>query len=382
MGRDIQGRIQRLNARRRGTDRLERLTDNDRRVILEKSAVPESYQKRSGGKTYTQYALGAMQAVEPDYTRISIEEAERVAKQLKTSFDVKQMEVEFRLQGSVPCDIHIRGVSDVDLLIVDRRHFTYDATGIQSAKFSGYGNFSMSGVEALRQIRTHSTSTLRDKFPQANVDTSGSKAIKISGGSLRRQVDVVPSHWHETSAYQRSADEIDRGIKILDNARSEMKLNLPFKHIHEITRQDNADLGGLKKSIRLCKNIKADNDSEGSGIALTSFDIASLMYHADHSALRSGAGNGNELTILAETQRHLDALYQNRSRAAELWVPDGTRKILDSESKFSGLLSLSTELDDLIKEVAKEQVTEYQHAVPYAFQARDELRKIYIPMVY
>ncbi len=383
MGRDIQGRIQRLNSRRRGTDSLDRVTASDRQVILEKSTVPESYQKRSGGKTYTQYALGAMQAVEPEYTRISIEEAERVGKQLDSAFAAKQIRVEFKLQGSVPCDIHIRGVSDVDLLIIDLRLFTYDSAGLLGATYSAYGNSAVGGVASLRQIRTESASTLKEKFPQATIDTTGSKAIKIAGGSLRRQVDIVPSLWHETSDYQRTRDLIDRGIKILDNDRAELKLNLPFKHIHKITQQDTADLGGLKKAIRLCKNIKADAKSEGTSIELSSFDIASLMYHADHNNLRSGAAAGNELTILVEAQRHLDWLYNNSAQAAELWVPDRTRKILDSPAKVSALAQLSVELDDLVKEVAKEQVAEYRYASPSsAFEVRDHLRKTYIPMVY
>ena len=88
-----------------------------------KSVEDESYQKRAPDAPYTQYALGAMQEVGPEYTRISIEEAERVGKQLKSGLTAMGLTVDFRLQGSVPANIHIRGVSDVDLLTIDDAFF-------------------------------------------------------------------------------------------------------------------------------------------------------------------------------------------------------------------------------------------------------------------
>jgi O-acetyl-ADP-ribose deacetylase (regulator of RNase III) len=46
-----------------------------------------------------------MQAVSADYTRVSIETADRIANQLSKA----NLNVEFRLQGSVPLDVHIKG---------------------------------------------------------------------------------------------------------------------------------------------------------------------------------------------------------------------------------------------------------------------------------
>jgi hypothetical protein len=77
------------------------------------------------------------------------------------------------------------------------------------------------------------------------------------------------------------------------------------------------------------------------------------MYHCDLAALRVGAFY--ELAILAETQRFLDELYHNAEKAKSLWVPDGSRRIFDNNEKYEGLRTLSVEMDDLAKEVAKEQ---------------------------
>ena len=65
-------------------------------------------------------------------------------------------------------------------------------------------------------LRCECETLLDRRYPQAKVDKTGSKAIKLSGGSLRRAVDVVPSQWHDTIAYQASGAKHDREVLILN----------------------------------------------------------------------------------------------------------------------------------------------------------------------
>jgi hypothetical protein len=377
MARNVNNRLASLNTRRRGLDRLMALDETARLDVLAKSAAVESYQKRAEGKPYTRYALGAMEEVGTDYTRISLAEAERVAKQLESGLTAAGIVTEFRIQGSVPANVHIRGVSDVDLLTIDASFFTYDTHGYRAR--AGFFNapISYTPLSALLALRRESEKTLTARFPKATVDTEGSKAIKISGGSLRRPVDVVPSHWHDTADYQATQALHDRGVRILNKAIPDTPLNMPFRHIKLLGDRDAATSAGLKKAIRLCKNVKSDAIEEGTEIALPSFDIAAVMYHADIAAL--GAGAINELAILAETQRHLDALACNHALAQTLMVPDGSRRIFDTTEKLNGLNRLSIEMDDLADEVANEQnalIRLYQKSWP---AIRDTLRKAYLP---
>ena len=124
---------------------------------------------------------------------------------------------------------------------------------------------------------------------------------------------------------------------------------MPFLHIERVGSRCDSISGGLRKAIRLCKSVKADSDRD---IPLSSYDIAAIMYHADMSALR--LGQYSDLAVLAETQRHLDVLYQDSAAAARLWVPDGSRVIFDSAEKRDGLLRLSIELDELMRNVYQE----------------------------
>jgi hypothetical protein len=145
---------------------------------------PEAFLGRARGEA-TRYALGALQAVDPEYTRNSYEEGDRVKAQLEGKLS-GNIPVEFRYQGSVPLDIHIKGASDIDMLVLLTNYRTYDPNG-QKAQRGGYSNSSIeSALSRLTRLRTQCEIILTDAFPAAKVDKSGSKSIALSGGSLRR----------------------------------------------------------------------------------------------------------------------------------------------------------------------------------------------------
>lgn len=375
MARDISARLKSLQNRRHGTDQAGRISLESLTEAFAKSYEAEDYQRRTD-KPYTKYTLGAMQEVGPSYTRIGIEEATRVGKQLQLGLKEKQIPVDFKLQGSVPCNIHIRGASDVDLLTIHTGFHTYDKSGPRSQAGQYRNPISYTPLSALQTLRAEAEKILISAYPAADVDVTGAKAIKLSGGSLRRPVDVVPSHWHDTSDYQLLGDEYRRGICVLDKKKKETVQNLPFLHIHHIGTKDEISLRGLKKAIRLCKHVKADAAKEGRDIALSSYDIAAFLWHANMSAYRVGVVN--ELAILAETQRHLDFYAMNRAEAQTLVVPDGSRKIFDTAEKLSALMTLSVEIDDLAKEVASEVDVTLQYFPESWDRRRTALAKAYI----
>ena len=348
MARNIDSRLGQLRTRRRGLDRLTRLAQDSRNEIVAKSHYAESWQNRASAQPHTRYALGAMQEVGPEYTRISIETAERVGLQLRGDIS----NVSFCLQGSVPLNVHIRGVSDVDLLMLKTDFLVYDPAGL-SSQYGNYVPSTKTSATVLADLRRDAERILPVRFPAATVDVSGGKAVSISGGSLARHVDVVPSHWYDTATYQQSKQQHDRGVHIFDKKTGKTICNYPFTHIKRVSDRCDQSLGGLRKAIRLCKNIKADSIQEGTAIAISSFDIAATMYYADVQALK--IGYLYELKILAETQRFLDLLYHNESYAKSLRLPDDSRIIFDTQEKYDGLKKLSMEIDELLIEVAKEQ---------------------------
>lgn len=375
MGRDINTRLESLRQRRRGVGSPYLFESAS---ALKKSISLEDYQERAPAKSFTKYALGSMQQVDPEYTEVSLREAGRVKAQLTAALDKEGISHAFELQGSVACDIHIKGYSDVDLLLLDRRFFTYASSGA-TARSGGYTNpISYRPIDKLAALRALAEKALTDKFRAANVDISGAKAIKISEGSLQRSIDVVPSHWHDTEAYQITSAKKDRGVCILDKVNHESITNLPFLHIHQIDQRDQLSGGGLKKAIRLCKNVKADATNDGTVINLSSYDVAAIMWHSDVAALT--VGRHSELAILGEVQRHLSALVSDTSAAVKLQVPDGTRRIFNEVPKLDALRLLSTEINDLTVEVAKEHAQALVlGAALTESMARERLKGTYVP---
>jgi hypothetical protein len=350
MATDINKRLNQLRARRDGTDRMA-MDESVRSEVLAKALYPskEAWEKRGGNdQPHTRYAIGAMQAVSETYTRISRETADRVANQLRDRLAHVGIDAEFRLQGSVPLDVHIRRVSDVDLLVIDKSFLTYK-TGGRKALSGGYIPSTRASTDVLRRLRMQVEEDLPGAFPAADVDTNGAKAVKISGGSLPRSVDVVPAHWLDSVDFQTSGREVDRGVEIYNKKTDERIENFPFLHIARVAERCDSVGGGLRKAIRLCKSVKADSDRD---VTLPSYDIAATMYHADMGALRWG--QYFDLAVLAETQRFLDVIARDHDLARTFVVPDGTRKVFDSVEKLNGLVRLSMEMDELLDKVYEE----------------------------
>lgn len=361
MPANYDSRVNNLKARRKGASQIAAMDSmlESTQILVNKSRQQEAWESRAAGKKATNYALGAMQEVDPVYTRVSKETGERIENQLAKRLEARGIKTVYRLQGSVPLNIHIKGVSDVDILAIDEQVLMAAADGI---RYSSYLPASRDSLDVLQSLRTGVEECLADAFPAAIIHTENAKSVKITGGSLARDVDVVPAIWWDTRSYQQNYNETERGVAILNRKTATKILNTPFLHINLIESRCNQSSGCLRKSIRLLKNIKADAENEGTEIGLSSFDIAAMMYHCDIVNLTRG--RYFELAILAETQRWLDWLWNNFDAAKQLDVPDGTRKIFDNDAKKGELLKLSCQVDTLLKAVGLEVNSGFIDATP------------------
>ncbi|MGF6568625.1 hypothetical protein ABH945_000701 [Paraburkholderia sp. GAS333] len=312
--------------------------------------VTESFETKGKGDA-TRYALGCMAQVPPEYTRISLRDGQRVADQLTSQ---KVYAVETRLQGSVPLNVHIYSSSDVDLLVLATWYCQVDQPTIQPNSYN-FATGPKSMLKELMDLRTYCETYLAQKYPAADVDTSGAKAIAVSGGSLARKVDVVPSHWIDTLDYQRLHLEYFRDVAILDKHAHTTLRNSPFKHMMLIDAKDKATDESAKKAIRLLKCLCRDADAD---IGLSSYEIAGLIYHMQDEKLK--VNPYLPLTLLSRVDEHLHQLEDHPSYAKSLRAPDGSRFILDTAQKVNAVTALRSELNDTINNVAAEYDTSQQ----------------------
>ena len=159
------------------------------------------------------YTIGAMAAVDEKSTEISISEGNRVADSLINILRVRGINSTSRLQGSVALDIHIKGHSDVDMLIVYGTTLQVEDPKVLPNNYTDSSD-PRTMADIIKDVRLNSEDILPRNFPQTNVDCTGNKSIAMSEGSLARKVDVVPASWYDTREYQTTKNESERGIKI------------------------------------------------------------------------------------------------------------------------------------------------------------------------
>lgn len=354
MPRSFDERLARLRSRR---------MDNQN-VVLNSQGFGEAYEKRTSNKA-TRYALGAMQEVDPRSTEISLEEAEKVERNLRDGLKPEGLYPDFRLQGSVPLNVHIRGASDVDLLVIEGHYLRYEPCegGLRNySPYSGRGEL----VDDVLHLRAKSEDVLDRRFWGATVDKTPAKSIQLSDGAFRRKVDVVPANWFDTGTYQRTLVEAQRGVQIANKYTREHISNYPFLYISEVQSKARQTNEGARMGIRLAKNVKNDAEAD---IELSSYDIGSLIYHCPDSYITHLVAR--DLMILSGVERWFDELSRDYARASSLMTPDGTRRVLDDSVKWDGLLKLSGEITELAKAVERELANPYD----YAPVDRETLRK-------
>ena len=354
---DFEKRLKSLKERRQGSreraiyESMDSVTANSavsRGVDVRKSESFESLNEVNGVK----YTIGAMASVESQSTKISIDEGNRVADSLIRSLQNNGESVTKRLQGSVALDVHIKGYSDVDMLIIVTNPVSIELPIVNPDGYSPTTD-PRSSVNIARDVRVKSERLLPANFPAAKVDATGNKSISLEDGSLKRKVDIVPAIWFDSTNYQRSGQEYDRGIKIYHKDDHELILNYPFTHIKKVDDRDTLFTGNLKRVIRLMKNMIADMPDYKKGTAkkLSSYDLAAIAFHMNEDLI---APQYMRLSLVEKTRAHLSLLNNAKAYRDTLDVPDGSRKIFDTDDKSEALGILTSEITDLANAIYNE----------------------------
>lgn len=321
--------------------RLEKLRNRRIDPMMKVGELNEAYKKLPTEDAAVQYAVGAMQPIDPAYTRITIEERERVEKQLKDGFATAGLDVVFDYQGSVTNDTHVRAYSDVDLLTIDNRSHSVQPPNKPVSPYQG------NVIEDLREVRSNAATILKGAFPAATIDQTSGKAVKLSGGSLRREVDVIASNLWHTVEYVQHGSKQWLGIKILEHHKGERIANKPFLHNKRIQDRDVFSNGGLRRVIRLLKSLKYDSDDV---INLSSYDITGIVFNMLDEQLFYRSGS--DLLLVKHCQFYLRDLLTNSTLRNSIEVPNKMRKVFCADgASEAGLKQMSKAVDMLVGEI-------------------------------
>jgi hypothetical protein len=305
------------------------------------------------------YAIGAMQPIDQTYTRNTIAEGERVQSQIDEALRTASLGATFRFQGSVTNDTHIRAHSDIDLLAIRTAFEWLEPPQVPQTPYHG------SPAADMNEVRSIVTARLQSSFPSATVDTSSSKSISISGGSLRRKVDVVPAAWWNTNTYLTSGDENQRGVKIFDASTEKHIPNKPFLHNLLVAQRDIFVRGSLRKVARLLKSLKVDADKP---VDVSSYDIVSIAYRMPDALL--SVPQGGDLKLVANSEVWLRTLIENPGTRGLLQVPNEMRLIFGSDGcSEGGLRQLHAEVVRLLADISS--------GLARSFRKLEEARIVY-----
>ena len=276
--------------------------------------------RKSNDSDLVKYINQSAEEVDKRYTEISYEEGERI----KNSLDKVLDNIDFEYQGSVSNNTHIRATSDLDLLVILR---LYDVPN-----------------ENLLQLKDNCHSNIKTNFPKVNIER-GAKSLKLTGGSLRRDIDVVPSCWNEKTKPKK-------GIAILNEEENSQVINTPFYHNQLLNQKDEHCKFFYKKAIRLVKNLKADiEEQENKELKISSYEITALIYHISNDKFSTLKQNTELVPMLVKEFN----LLLSRKDLKELEVPDGSRKIIKNKETIISLQELIQKLSYILNCLEKEK---------------------------
>lgn len=310
--------------------------------------------------------ITAMLPVDPECVKKSREAGEMVKEHLENAFKQKAMTVpEFKYQGSVEANTQIKGASDIDLLVINRASFGWDAEGIRKAFAAEKTHVPMSlngtKLEALCNAPAYGGNSIKDIKDQRAVceeclksiytdcNIAKGKSIQVLNKTYDQKVDVVNCTWYdnvESVIHDRQPPY--RGIRIFDKRADRwMQGDYPFKKIRLMDERDKNTEGRFKGMIRLLKTIKADVEACA---GLSSFDIYSIVYAMPPQDY--GTVTGKDLVYALS--RFINKLAASRSLANSVPQLDCKESVFGcEEKKFKSLLALEKDLSAICCELRK-----------------------------
>lgn len=323
------------------TQRLEKLKKRRLDDQLQKAILSESFSDVRINDS-VKYALESMSPIDPNYTKNTYLASENIRNNLTKGLSNKGLSVEYRHQGSVETNTHIKLHSDIDILVFTEKYHNMEPPLTPLYPYQG------DPLADLRELRQESYNVLNSIYNQ--VDNSKAKSIQVFPTNPKRKVDVVPANWINTLDYQTTSNEKYRGVHLYNKDNHSREKDFPFLHISNVKAKDSIVNGGLAKLVRLLKTLKVDADYQ---IDLSSFEITSIVYDMDNFTLTKP--KYQELLLLNEGSKQLDKLINNKSHRENLMSPNNKEVVFGtSESKVVELKKLKLELDELIEDIIEE----------------------------
>jgi hypothetical protein len=202
--------------------RLEKLKKRRLDESLQRSILTNSFSDVSINDS-AKYALESMSDIDPKYTQNTYLASENICNNLTPALQRRGLSVEYRHQGSITTNTHIKIHSDIDVLVFTDKYVNMEPPLTPANPYQG------DPLADLKQLRQECFNILNGIYDQ--VDDSNSKSIQVFPTSPKRKVDVVPCNWINTMEYQNTYNEKYRGVHVYDKENNSRHKDFPFLNI-------------------------------------------------------------------------------------------------------------------------------------------------------
>lgn len=340
------------------------LAENVReRINPDNLVLTETFTRELSTISYSdvlKYVRFAMKGVDAEYTRRSKEAGENAKNRLMVLDDVT-----FNYQGSVMTNTHIRASSDIDLLALTDKYYSFDRSEInqivqntysqfnyqprqlqllkEQASGGGYGG---SPLDDLRKLRLDSERILQAAY--TSCDITHAKAIKIRNKGIGRDVDVVIANYYDDAKSVINSKGSYRGIQVYNKEHHQRgDADYPFLSIERINQRGLETVSRIKKMIRFLKNMKFKSEHD---IILSSFDFNAICYDINPATYKSL----EFYKLVPIIYRQLKSLVDNSTHSNGLMSVDGREHIFrDRPDKLQNLRYVLAETEAVYNDLTK-----------------------------
>jgi len=315
-------------------------------TLFQKSFSDELGKLHSSGLQVLEYIKRAMQGVENRYTERTIEAGDKVKAHLMKN----NSSLDYKYQGSVMSNTHIKGYSDIDLIQITNSFYSHESRDRFNNRFNS--DFSLSSAQRqkllnvidgtpyvgsanadLKAIRSDAETILVNNYKY--VDIKKPKSIEVNPTNPNRLVDVVTASWYRTVESEVNNDADLKGIQIYDKDKNErLPVDYPFLKIRLLNEKNKDVNGRLKKMIRFLKTLKADSEQDLK--KFSSFDICSVCYNIPTYQYSSSA----YYELVFVLHQEFKKILESESYRNSIMSIDGTEYIFKNKPEKVKLLAL------------------------------------------
>lgn len=252
------------------------------------------------------YALEAMVEIDVSYAYKVYNNSRRIHEKINKELMRRGINVEYRYQGALKTFTNVLLYGDVEIIVIKKNPSLKPHKDIQAL-----------GMELM--------DILSGDPMFKSVDYSDKTRIRIIALKPTCEIDILPSVWVDTPDFNRTKNEIYRGITEFDFVNRKVKKYLPFLNIARFNATDQRLGGNLKALSRLLCTLQKDATDE---IKLRHTEINSLLYAIPEEELK--VDRPYILTLLPKVENHLERLVNDDLFFKELVSPSGKERVFAS----------------------------------------------------